>query len=84
MFLANCVVPGSYVSKQEFYLSFRQYCVEHGLPVISKSLVGRKMKELGHGDIYAGEKGKQKRSWLGIEVGSKYMVHEEGESHGEI
>ena len=83
MFLANCVVPDSYVSKQELYLSFRQYCVEHGLPVISTSLVGRKMKELGYGDIYAGEKGKQKWSWLGIEVKMEYLVSEE-ENHGEI
>lgn len=89
VFLANCVVYGDSVSKEAFYLSSRQYCVEHGLPVISKSLVGRKMKELGYGEIYAGEEGKQKRSWLGIEVKSEFLVVSEEEKrfqelHGEI
>ncbi len=79
VFLANCVVPGDFVTKEDFYLSFRQYSLERGLPVISKSLVGRKMKESDtmEGYIRKKELGKQHKSWLGIEVKSEYLVEEE-------
>ena len=77
VFIANCVVAGEWVTKEEFYLSYRRYCVGYGLPVISKSLVGRKMKELGHGEGSRGAKGEQKRAWIGIEVKGEYLVCEE-------
>lgn len=81
VFLANCVVPGDFVTKEEFYLSYREYCVKHGLRVISKSLVGRKMKEMGYGEgsMRKEPQGKQHRSWIGIEVKSEFLVEEEEE-----
>lgn len=79
VFLANCVVAGEWVTKEDFYLSFREYCIKKGFRVISKSLVGRKMKELGYmeGSMRKEEKGKQHPSWLGIEVKSEFFVEEE-------
>lgn len=79
VFLANCVAAGDWVTKEDFYLSFKEFCIKKGFRVISKSLVGRKMKELGYteGSMRKEEKGKQHRSWIGIEVKSEYFVQEE-------
>lgn len=81
MFLDKCVEHGDFVTKEDFYLSFKEYCVKKGFRAISKSLVGRRMKELGYEEIYKRKEpeGKQYRSWIGIEVKSEYLVEEEQE-----
>lgn len=81
VFLANCIVVGDWVTKEDFYLSFKEFCIKKGFRAISKSLVGRKMKELGYEECSMRKEpqGKQHRSWLGIEVKSEYFVEEEEE-----
>lgn len=82
VFLVNCVVPGDFVTKEDFYLSFSEYCMKTGYRAISKSSVGRKMKELGYGEASMRKEtmGKQYRSWLGIEVKSEFFVEAEEEN----
>lgn len=81
VFLANCVEAGDWVTKEDFYLSFKEFCVKKGFRAVSKSLVGRKMKELGYteGSMRKETGGKQCSSWLGVEVKSEFFVAEEVE-----
>ena len=82
VFLTNCVIPGDFVTKEDFYLSYKDYCLKHGFRAISKSLVGRKMKELDYEEVYMTKGERQRRSWLGVDVKSEFLVEEEGGSNG--
>ena len=81
VFITDCVITGDSITKEDYFLSFKGYCELKGLPIISKSLVGRKMKELGYKEAYLSKpkKGKQQRSWIGITVRPEYLVEEDEE-----
>ena len=74
VFITNCTKPGNHIPKEDFFLSYHDYCIKKGLPLFSKSLVGRKMKEMGYKDVYPGSSGEQKWSWAGIEVTWEHVV----------
>lgn len=81
VFLANCIVLGEFVTKEDLYLSYKEFCLERGFRVMSKSLVGRRMKEQGYeeGSMRKEPGGKQYRSWIGIEVKNEFLVEAEEE-----
>ena len=71
-FVNECVnlVPDGYISKEDFYSSFRLFCFGEKLPITSKSMVGRNLSSIIP-SISDGKKkigGDRKRVWFGINL----------------
>ncbi len=80
-FVDDCILvdPGSWISKEDLFARFMEYCDAHGLPKPSKTLIGREFPRYAptaqDERRQVGNRGRE-RGWLGV----KYRKEEEDES----
>jgi len=70
-FVEECVEedPNVWISKDEFYAAFCEYCREKRLPIISKSVVGRRLPQLLRVENYRPKVGGARiTAWRGIRL----------------
>lgn len=80
-FVNDCVkfAAEGYVTKEEFYRAYRNYCLDRRLPIMTKDKVGKRLPTVipNVGEIYKTISNKQERSWSGI-----YLTTEDREDFG--
>lgn len=69
-FINDCIKFASegYVTKEDFYKAYREYCVQRRLSIMTKEKIGRVLPTIlpNVGEIYPQIGSKQERSWSGI------------------
>ena len=83
-FVQECVeeAPDAWISKGEFYSAYAEYCRQNRLPIISQSVVGRRLPQLCRVESYRPKVGGVRTTaWKGIRL--KKQEEEVAEERGE-
>jgi hypothetical protein len=68
-----------YVTKEDFYRAYKEYCVNHRLPIMTKDRIGKLLPTIlpSVGEIYKLIGEKQERSWSGIYLAKEQEKQED-------
>jgi len=83
-FVQECVeeAPDAWISKGEFYSAYAEYCRQNRLPIISQSVVGRRLPQLCRVESYRPKvAGVRITAWKGIRLKKQEEEEEEEQEY---